>query len=185
MTSYPQRGYTLLEMLVSVAIFSLVMLAAMSAYLTLIDIDKKARATNALVNNLSFAVDTMARSIRTGTSYDCGVNGGDCPTGDTQFSFNDSDGCRVTYKLSVDGTIRQTIRSTAQAPACNEVSNALLTDSSINIDAMKFYVIGTDTGDTIQPYVTFTIHGSMKADAKGGTVDYAIQTSATQRIIDL
>lgn len=65
------RGFTLIELMVSIALFSIVISIVAAAYMNLLSVDAQAHGTNDLSTNLNFAVDTMARSIRTGTDYFC------------------------------------------------------------------------------------------------------------------
>ena len=77
-TQTESRGFTLLEMMVSVAVFSVVMVIVAAAYLNLLSLDREARATSDAADSLSFVVDTIsARTIRTGTTYQCGGVGED------------------------------------------------------------------------------------------------------------
>lgn len=186
MYSPTMRGYTLLEMIVAVGIFSIIMLFVTSAYLTLIALDREVRATTALVTNLSFAVDSMARSIRTGSNYGCNSSGG-APGGTNgtcaMFSYIDTDlNEKVTYLRKSDGTVG---RCTGTG-VCTDSEAISLTDPNIVIaeEGLTFYVRGVGTGDGRQPQVTFTIRGMMKA-SNGRDADFSIQTSATQRLIDI
>ncbi|MBU1293172.1 type II secretion system GspH family protein [Patescibacteria group bacterium] len=176
----PQRGYTLLEMIVSLGIFSLVMVVVTGAYLTLISLDRQARANNQLVTSLSFAVESMARNMRTGTAYAC--NGSsvspNCVNGGTSISFVDSQGQTVTYFKRGDGTIGQC------TGGCSEARATSLTDPLITVQSLTFYVKGVGTGDTVQPQVIFVIKGTMRIDANK-TTEFTIQTAATQRFIDI
>lgn len=177
----PQRGYTLLEMIVSLGIFSLVMVVVTGAYLTLISLDRQARAQNQLVASLSFAVESMARNIRTGTDYACNASSAvpNCASGGgTSMSFLDSQGQTITFFKKNDGTIGQC------TGACSEARAVSLTDPLITIQTLTFYVRGVGTADGIQPQATFIIKGSMKTDT-GKTTSFTLQTSATQRYIDL
>lgn len=180
-TNTSQRGYTLLEMIVSLGIFSLVMVVVTGAYLTLISLDRQARAQNQLVASLSFAVESMARNIRTGTDYACNASAAtpNCASvGGASMSFLDSQGQTITFFKKSDGTIGQCTGS------CSEARAVSLTDPLITIQTLTFYVRGVGTGDGVQPQATFIIKGNMKTDA-GKTTDFSIQTSATQRFIDL
>lgn len=179
----PHSGYTLLEMIVAVGIFSIIMLTATGAFLTLIKLDREARLSNDVVTNLSFAVDSMARAIRTGTNYDCNlVSGGlqNCASGGSSMQFLDADGRTVTYALT-GGQIVATIVSgtTVTAP---------LTDPRITIQTLTFYVRGVGTaeaaGQKTEPQVTFTVYGTMTS-AQGQMVDFTIQGGATQRVLEL
>lgn len=169
----PMRGYTLLEMIVSVGLFSVVMLVATAAYLTLISMDRQTRATSDLMTNMSFAVDSMTRSIRTGTDF-CTAT---CAP--SKFSFIDSEGRTIIYTLDNGQIMRQIDGATPLA----------ITDPRIKVDAtngLRFYVWGEAAGaGDGQPRVVFTVKGSITPDSNQEAVEFVVQGGATQRAIDL
>lgn len=177
------RGYSLLELIVSLGLFSMVMLVVIGAYLTLISLDRQARASNQLAASLSFAVESMARNLRTGSDYACNGNTAspNCTStsGGTSIVFTDSESQRITYLRRSDGSIGQCI-----GLPCNAATAVPLTDRRITIDALRFYVRGVGTGDNRQPQVTFVVSGTMTTDA-GESTSFTIQTGATQRYIEL
>ncbi|MES2668745.1 MAG: prepilin-type N-terminal cleavage/methylation domain-containing protein [Patescibacteria group bacterium] len=183
----PQRGYSLLELIVSLAVFSMVMLVVMGAYLTLISLDRQARASNQLAATLNFSVESMARTLRTGTEYDCGAGGApqNCTSGADSITFMDSQNRQVSYRLmgtnsSSPGSIGQ-----CSGPAtCTDANAVPLTDRRIQITTLDFYVRGVGRTDYVQPSVTFVIAGTMTTDA-GETTSFAIQTGASQRFLEL
>ena len=75
------KGFTLIEMLVSVGLFSVVMLVAMAAILSIIGSNKKAQGINNVANNLNFAVESMVRDMKTGFLYKCPSASGDYSNG--------------------------------------------------------------------------------------------------------
>lgn len=173
------RGFTLIEMIVSVGLFSVVMLVVTAAYLAIISLDKESRSTNELVVNLSYALESMARNVRTGTSYSCaGAGNGTCE----QLSFVDAEGKMVTYLRKIDSAGSAIGQCTSGA--CTSGTSVALTDPRISIQSLTFYVWGVGTGDGTQPQVLMTVHGTMQTSASR-TVDFTIQTSATQRALDL
>ena len=66
-----QAGFTLIEMIVSLAIFSIIVTMTIGALLVLIANNQKLQGEQSVMTNLSFALDSMTREIRTGTSYYC------------------------------------------------------------------------------------------------------------------
>ena len=60
-------GFTLIELMVSVALFAIVVMISMTAILSVVDSTKKAQSMKSVMNNLNFALETMTRSIKTGT----------------------------------------------------------------------------------------------------------------------
>ncbi len=167
--SRSSRGFTLLEMIVAVGIFSVIVLLATGAYLTLINLNRQIQATNTVVTNLSFVLENMARNIRTGTNYCTGV----CTA--SSFSFVDSHGRTVTYSIDNAHALTRTIGATTEE----------LTDpSTVTISLLRFYPSGMAKNDGLQPRVTVVIAGTAAASA-GQTISFNIQTGATSRTIDL
>ena len=188
MTPRPTRGFTLIEMIVSVGIFAVVMTIVMSAYLTLIKVDRRARATNQVVSNLSFAVDAMVRGIRTGRSYRCNdgspdANGNSTTGTCTCFSYTDSGlNTTVTYHLMANNTIGRAVGSSS----CLDGAASPITDPAITISTLAFWVRGAGSGvNDLQAQTLFTVKGTMPADASGNTASFTIEESATQRLIDI
>lgn len=177
------RGFTLVELIVSVGLLSVVIVIAMSAFLSLISLDRKARATNDLMTNLSFAVEAMSRSIRTGTNYDCGGYGSiaNCPSGSNYFSFIDDNSQSVAFLLKSDGTIGTCVN----AGVCTSGNANTITDPRITVTNLTFYTQGAGTGDGLQPRVIFTVSGTITPDTKSAPVSFTIEGGATQRLIDL
>lgn len=66
-----QLGFTLVEMIVALAVFSVVITIAVGALLSLIASNEQLQNEQSVMTNLSFALDSMAREIRTGTNYFC------------------------------------------------------------------------------------------------------------------
>jgi prepilin-type N-terminal cleavage/methylation domain-containing protein len=167
-------GYTLIELIVAVGLFAIVMLLASGAYLMMISLNRHAQGIATGINNLSFAVETMTRSIRTGSLYSCGGLG-DCPGGASSFSFMDTNGLTVSYSLA-DSAIQETIDGSART----------LTDPSVTVSSLTFYVVGTGKppGDYQQPRVTATMSGTVSYGA-GKTEPFTVETSATMRGSDL
>lgn len=66
-----QSGFTLIEMIVSLALFSVVVTIAVGALLILIASNRQLQNEQSILSNLSFALDSMTREIRTGTNYYC------------------------------------------------------------------------------------------------------------------
>lgn len=181
MTSTSQRGYTLLELIVSLGLFSMVMLVVMGAYVTLVSLDRQARASNQLAASLSFGIESMARNLRTGTGYACNTNTSspNCSSGGSSISFTDTQGQLITYRLRSDGSIGQ-----CTGGLCTDSTAVPLTDRRITISSLRFYVRGVGTGDNLQPQVTFSVAGTMTTDA-GESTSFSIQTSAAQRLIEI
>lgn len=106
-----KRGFTLIEIMVSVAIFSVVMVIALGALLSISAAERKAETLKSVMTNLNFALEGMSRTIRTGLNYHCdtsNISGGtlvpqDCPNasaGSNYFVVQSNDGTFVAYCLA-------------------------------------------------------------------------------------
>jgi prepilin-type N-terminal cleavage/methylation domain-containing protein len=208
-----KRGFTLIEMLVSVALFSVVMVMALGALLSLSTADRKAEALKSAVDNLNFALDSMSRSIRTGSGYKCGsINGGDCVNpGNNYFYFTANNGVPTAYRLespSVDSltNVQTSCGQTASvAPMCGQTTatagclersinggswaaitapNVVIQDFSAG-NGYPFHVIGSAAGsaDNRQPIVIMTISGYTQVSTSQQGC-FHVQSSVTQRIYD-
>lgn len=176
------RGYTLIELLVSISIFAIVMLAATAAYLSFISYNRQAQTTATVINSLFFAIDGMARDVRSGTGYGCA--GGCSSSGAPQLSFTDANGCSVAY-----GVVNGSIAKSVSGSGCVTATNAPVTDSSVTVSSLLFYVRGATAHDTVQPMATIVISGSACVPntdcTSNGKIPFQIETGATQRLPDL
>lgn len=190
------RGFTLVEMMVSVAIFTVVMTIALGALLSMSESDRKAQTLKAVINNLNFSLDSMSRSIRTGTNYHCGssgtlTDGRDCTASpDTFFAYQSASGATVVYRLETSdaalcgqpaGKVGCIVRSTNGGSAN---SYAPLTSAEVYINTLNFYVIGAaEVPSSKQPKVIILISGVVTVSGTQ-TSPFNLQTSVTQRLYD-
>lgn len=169
-----RTGFTLVELIVSMALFIVVVFITTSAFLTLSTLSKKANTTRAAMDNLSTAVEFMARSIRTGYTYHCandlsGVySGSDLKNGAPNgFANNDgTPGPKLTASdcsglpyiafATPDGDVMfsrlDDIRYNISPQGTRTIrwgrslgtKSGDITSTDIYINSLKFYVIGAD-----------------------------------------
>ena len=91
----------LLEMIVSVGLFSVVMTIGMVSLLNIVNANKRAQSFKIVANNLNLALESMSRDIRFGYDYEdvYGAN---------SFTFTRPGGVNVTYSLS-GGSVFKTV----------------------------------------------------------------------------
>ncbi len=74
-----QNGFTLLEAMVSIAIFSIIMVIGVSALLSVNSANKKSKNLRTVMDNLNFAMEDIARNFKLGSSYHCYDDNIDAP----------------------------------------------------------------------------------------------------------
>lgn len=183
-----KKGFTLIELMVSVAIFSIVMVIALGALLSISAADRKAETLASVMNNLNFALESMTRNIRTGYDYHCGTStGGDCASGGTYLKFTAQDGTTaVSYAYDTSATCGQTGTSGCIVRSINGGSNAVITAPEVVITSLTFYLRGSDlgsTGDNTQPNVVIALTGYVQVTPTTKS-QFTLQTSITQRLYD-
>lgn len=190
-------AFTLIEMMVAVAIFAIVMMIGVGALLTMIEVNKRAQAINSVMNNLNAAVEDMSRSVRVGSTYHCETSASapspdtlaepkDCATGGgLLFAFEATGGDptnsadQVVYRLN--GT--QLERSLSAGAGGTWVA---ITAAEVKITNFQFYVTGSasyTSGNHVQPRLLMIIHGT--ASVPGGPTDFTVQSSVTERLLDI
>lgn len=191
------RAFTLIEIMVAVSIFSVVMLVGVGALLTMVEVNKRAQGINSVMNNLNAAMEQMSRSIRVGSTYYCGDSSvapspsilsvsNDCPlNGGLLIAFEPTNGDpenmddQTVYRLN--GTqLERSLESGANG------SWVALTAPEVIISSFRFYVTGSETltsGDTVQPRVLMIVQGT--ANVQGGPTQFTVQSSVTQRLLDI
>lgn len=193
-------GFTLIEMIVSVAIFMFVMVIAVGSLVSIVGAGRKAQSIEAVVDNLRFALDEVSRVVRTGTEFNCSENISvegvqDCPSGGSQiavinqygaedkivFRFADDDACNVDGGTAF--TSGCLMRSTDGG-----ASFLPITSSEIEIDPAqsRFFVQGSASrsdGDTVQPMLVMTLSAKVTKGLSQPT-ELNLQTSVTQRVYD-
>lgn len=181
------KGFSLIEILVALAVFAIVILVAIGSMLSIIGGAKKAQAIKSVINNLNFAMDDMSRNLRTGSVYHCGEGGQvdsprDCPQGNSSLAnaiiFKDAKGNEMEYKWVSNGST-----GSLYAQNISSFSNAIpLTAPEVNITNAQFIVSGSAANDNAQPSVLIIIQGDA-GETKAKTY-FNIQTTVTQRKLD-
>lgn len=118
-------GFTLVELLVAMGLFSLAISIAVGGFVSALRTQRQVVGLLAANSNASLAIEQIAREMRTGIGFTClGVS--PC----TELSFKNAQGADVTYRLR-DGGIERGIgpdfeRMTAENVEVRELSFTLL-----------------------------------------------------------
>jgi type II secretory pathway pseudopilin PulG len=179
-------------MVVSVALFAIVMTICVDVLLSLVNANRKAQALQSVMNNLNITLDGMVRPMRQGNNFHCGAGLNttvqDCPLGDTSFAFepfgNKPTDPPWVYSFAQDsngiGRIYKSENGQLAVP---------ITAPEVSIDEVEFYVVGANNATAgnlyVQPKVIIVIKGSAGAPGTRARTTFHIQATAVQRVLDL
>ena len=185
-----QFGFTLVELMVSLTIFITVVIAAVGSLYAVNNSSRKVQAMRGVLDNLTFAIESISRTVRTSNSVVCGGSlnlSGDpnCPFSsqvvnsmilvDSTIGIHQLVEYRLGFYPSGNGTIQKRVQE--NSIWTNWVS---LTSSEINIQHLYFYVDGAAPGDSSQTSVQVFVQGV--ATVNGTNSPFAIQTYVSERV---
>lgn len=176
-----QKGFTLIELIVSITVFITVMTIAMGAIFSVFNSNAKSKNMKTALANLNVALESMSREIRFGSVYHCGpytypniLTPQDCPAGDSRFTFISSDGTTITYRQN----------SQAVDKNVNGGGPVRVTGPEITIQSLTFYTLGSSQADTLQPKTVIIVRGTVGTGSAKAVTSFAMQTLVSQRVID-
>ncbi len=186
----------MVEVLVSLALFTIIVVAAVGSLYSVNEAAVKVNSMRTVLDNLSFATESMSRTIRTGENIICGgvgshFAGPNCAFGTTsgsgEIALDSTLGIdqTVDYRFippvgTTSGSIQKcdvngdSVSGTIESGTCVSI-----TAPEVNIQKMTFFVDGADPADNKQPGVMMLIQGV--ADAGSGNISpFAVQTYVSQ-----
>ena len=185
-----KKGFTIIETMISIAIFLMIVMVGMGALLNANSIHNKSQDQRSIMDSLNFIMEDMSRNIRTGYDYYC-IDNGDidsassgtksCLSGSAQggISFNSSiDGSRWSYYFDSDHNLNLQ-KITEENSNTVQLNSNEITFSNTS----GFIVAGADPDDNQQPFVIIRLVGEITS--KGNTTPFSLQTSVSQRLIDM
>lgn len=206
------QGFTLVEILVVLGLFSSIMTIAAGALFTTQAVNTRLQETQAVLDNVNLSVETITRDIRYGAIFHCDTSTStavsitlrkNCPFtsgGNVAIYFkpttavNDSD--RVAYYVA-GGVLYK------DEYVLGATTTYQITASDITVQSLIFYVVGANTAtgvgrdvgeahDFSQPLVTVVVAGetipAKKVFNTNGTLKnstkFTIETSVSSRKLD-
>jgi len=196
------RGFTLIEMIVSLALFTVVAVISIGALLKIMDANRKSINLKNVTNNINFALESMTREMRVGSKYQIdsniinsiGHNGYKPTEEDTQKEVNITSGpwviafhsskvgisngpCNLIYAYRYTGTKLQKAQQTSD---CNNRINNNDFSDIVSSDVVFTNVRArVDASNKPRIEFVFTGYGGIKEKEK---VYFNIQTKINQRI---
>lgn len=186
-------GFTLAEIMVSVAIFSVIMVTGMGALVSMTQKLRVSQQEKKVVDSLDFVLESMVREIRLGTNYSAqGNNLNDCSgVNDNTVSYqnpgSNNEGSLILFKASDERGCMiyyydrgQLIKQTKKED--DDGRKEILTDKTqLLIEKIRMTIMNTERGDKKQPMVWIQIlaYSPDRPDSKK-----IVQTLVSQRVLD-
>lgn len=189
-----KRAFTLVEILVSIAIFSLLIAGPTGFFISSIKGQKKALSSQELIDNASYFLEYASRAIRMaqkekniGSPEAClsfnGINY-ELTAGPGIKFINYKGECQRIY-LYTDINTNTSIIKEERRGLDGEVETGDLT--SVNLEVVDFQVrlSGQTQSDNIQPKVTILLKMKGKSQVEEMNPEITIQTTLSQRNLDI
>lgn len=159
------KGFTLPEVLISIGLFSVTIAVTSAIFLIGLRSQRQIIAAVNANDNLSYAIEVMARDIRTGNTFFAPI--------EEEISFLNSKNQAVIYRLN-DETVEQSVAGASFEP---------LTSENIRITKLSFKVNGEGRYDNKQTKITII----MQVNSRFGNqdVNHNVQTTISARALEI
>lgn len=179
MTKNSQQGFTLLELVTSMAIFLIIMGTVSGIFASILRNQRRVLSKQLIMSNTSYALEYMGRALRmakkdTPSNQSClsetGLNYEN--PDDNQIKFLTHDEKCVTFKLENDQIKGVNVNGEGKTLA--------FTSDDLNIQKLKFTLNGQSQENNLQPTITIFF----RVETPGGHT-FSTQTTITQRNLDV
>ncbi len=195
--AHNQAGFTLVELMVSLSLFIIVVLALVGSLYNINNASRKVQAMRTVMDNLNFSMESISRTVRTGSDIICNEDSTvrNCPltsavAENTKLTVHSTLGenAYISYRYVLDtitnkGRIEKRKDTVLSNGTIDPGDWLAITSPEIDIQKFSFYVTGVDTtptGDLTQPSVIIKMEGVAAAGADN-IAPFAVQTYLSQR----
>ena len=193
------RGFTIIETMISVSLFLVVVMAGMDSLLNANVIHQKSQDMRSVLDTLTFVMEDMSKNVRTGYNVHC-INNGDFAVSSINTPKSCSAGGAIAFEHALGNPLDPNDQWVYKVESVNGgpfVVNksvdsgttwTILTSTGFLVNSFSgFSVLGAEpaiSGDTQQPIVIIRMSGAILLRG-GGQTPFSLQTTASQRLIDL
>ena len=159
-----ESGFSVLELMVGVTIFSIVVSASLGLFGSVLRGQRAAFAIQDLQSNARFTMEFMAKEMRTGTDF--------VRISSTRIEFVNDDGANIVYRLQGTALERSDNGGSSFLPVTAD--DVQITDLSFNLAAAP---------GRPQPFVTIMMQMQGAGPRPEQIISVGIQTSISQRLL--
>lgn len=199
--SMKQRGFTMIELIFSMAMFLIILGVTLDIFISIVQQQERILAEQELLSQASYAIEYMSRALRvaakdpTGTCLGsagdvyllthCSFNGSAC--GGIKFiNALDNNACEEFFLDTAGNPSNPTLKFTADD---NESDGQSLISDTYKINTLGFIINGNpslasaSSTDTIQPRITMLLN--IQTQNLSTPIDKIIQTTVSQRNLNV
>lgn len=157
-------GFTLVETITVIFLFSLLMVIMASAFVSFLNLQRRAFNIQQVEENTNFVLESMAKEIRVS-------------------QITSSDAC-TTNTLSITHPVNGDIIYSLSGNAINRNVNGIdniISSNAIQFISLQFCIFGTAVGDSIQPRVTIVAGLKSAKTSQQALINF--QTTISQRLL--
>ncbi|MEK7193915.1 MAG: prepilin-type N-terminal cleavage/methylation domain-containing protein [Patescibacteria group bacterium] len=164
-------GFTLIELLVAMMLFIILLSIAVGGFIRALRTQRAIVALMEANDNVSFALEQMAREIRVGYHF--------TKLSDSELQFVNAQNLVIWYRLN-DGTIERGVES-----ATLQRTYKKITADSVKISNFNIALFGAEDGDGFPPRITISLSVNIRgAGLEKLNISTNVQTTVSSRILD-
>ena len=174
-----QSGFTLIEIMVAVSIFTIVATISVSALLTANLVNQKAQAIKLAIDNVNYAIDSMTIKLKRGTAYICASDY--CQ--DTQINFRSpkeplsgGQGLGYIYTLAYIDPLDPSSRGYIAVTPSNVGQAIPITSPDVDITDFRVIIKDVQAG---WPRALIVVRGKVQVGHESH--QFALETAVTER----
>ena len=141
MPNASHKGFSFLEMLVAVAIFSLVMITAGNAFSRFIAVQKRTRDVQQDLEDARFSMELMAKTLRTSSIMSCNSGVNPCPPSATSVQLYDYSQEKCIRYAFQSGKIQSASAYTDKATCAGAILGGLTDIINKYVSSVNFGVV--------------------------------------------
>lgn len=164
-----QKGFTLIELITSMFIFSILAIMISSVFISSLNMERRAFNIQQIVENVNFIFEAMAKEIRVANLAPQDTDS-ECLIPAATLNFVNASGENIVYSL-VNGNIHRSVNGV----------DSVLSSNTVEFTRFQFCIRGSTVGDNTQPRITVLAAVRTREASQQEIID--IQTTLSQRYL--
>ena len=167
--TFHEKGFTLIELMVAVGVFSIAITASSGLFITSLRGQQRTYVVQNLADNARYAMEAMAKEMRMGS----GFSGATCAGNSCSFISHmmHRDGKNVKFSLGTDAKIMFD----------DGISELPITSANIEVTSLDFELIGGSA--TTQERVVIVMQAKVAGNSPYTSADITLQTTISPRAL--